>query len=94
MLLAAEVVDGERAHQLGFVQRLGDLDAALAWAGEIAQLAPLTIAGHKLTLERLAPAPGVDPQVAEAFARAWSSDDVAEGRAAFHDRRPPKFTGR
>ena len=41
MLLAAEVVDGERAHALGFVQRLGDLEDALAWAEEIAALAPL-----------------------------------------------------
>jgi enoyl-CoA hydratase len=90
MLLAADVVDGQRAYDLGMVQRLGDLDAAMAWAEEIAALAPLTIAGHKLTLER----PAGDPAVAEAFTRAWSSDDVAEGRAAFHERRPPRFVGR
>ena len=90
MLLAADVVDGETAHRLGMVQRLGDLDAALAWAEEIAQLAPLTIAGHKLTLERGAD----DPLVADAFATAWSSADLVEGRAAFHERRPPKFEGR
>jgi enoyl-CoA hydratase len=90
MLLAAEVVDGESAHRLGLVQRLGDLDVAMAWAAEIAGLAPLTIAGHKLTLER-----GTDdPLVAEAFATAWSSADLVEGRAAFHERRPPRFEGR
>src|SRR5438874_3594069 len=50
MLLAAEVLSGEDAHRLGFVQRLGDLDAALGWATEIAALAPLSIAGHKLAL--------------------------------------------
>jgi enoyl-CoA hydratase len=71
------------------VQRLGDLEVALAWAAEIASLAPLTIAGHKLTLERDA----ADPAVADAFARAWASADVREGRAAFHERRTPKFTG-
>ena len=90
MLLAADVIDGEAAHRLGMVQRLGDLDVALAWAEEIALLAPLTIAGHKLALERAAD----DPLVAEAFARAWSSADLVEGRAAFHERRPPKFEGR
>jgi enoyl-CoA hydratase len=89
MLLAAEVVDGERAFALGMVQRLGDLGDAIAWAGEIARLAPLTIAGHKLTLER----PADDPAIAEAFTRAWTSADVAEGRAAFHERRPPNFAG-
>lgn len=90
MLLAAETLDGERAHALGFVQRIGDLTTALEWASAIAKLAPLTIAGHKLTLER---APD-DPAIAEAFARAWTSEDVREGRAAFVERRPPRFNGR
>lgn len=90
MLLAASTIDGRRAHQLGMVQRIGGLDDALAWAEEIARLAPLTIAGHKITLERDAG----DPQVADAFARAWSSADLHEGRAAFHERRPPSFEGR
>ena len=89
MLLAASTIDGRRAFELGMVQRTGELDDALAWAAEIAALAPLTIAGHKLTLER----GGDDPAVAEAFTRAWSSADVREGRAAFHDRRKPDFTG-
>ena len=103
MLLAAETIDGEGAHRIGFVHRLGALDdarawaadiAALAWAREIASLAPLTIAGHKLALERLAPAPEADPLIAEAFARAWRSQDVREGQRAFHERRPPRFEGR
>lgn len=89
MLLAASTIDGRRAFELGMVQRIGDLDDALAWAGEIAALAPLTIAGHKLTLER----GGDDPAVAEAFTRAWSSADVREGRTAFHERRKPNFNG-
>jgi enoyl-CoA hydratase len=89
MLLAASTVDGRRAYDLGMVQRLGGLDDAVAWAEEIASLAPLTIAGHKLTLERDAN----DPAIADAFARAWSSADVSEGRAAFHERRKPDFTG-
>jgi len=89
MLLAASTIDGRRAFELGMVQRTGELDDALAWAAEIAALAPLTIAGHKLTLER----GGDDPAVADAFARAWSSADVREGRAAFHERRKPDFTG-
>src|SRR5207302_1110266 len=44
MLLAAEVLSGEEAHRLGLVQRIGGLDDALAWAGEIAGLAPISIA--------------------------------------------------
>jgi enoyl-CoA hydratase/carnithine racemase len=94
MLLAAEVVDGETACRLGLVQRLGGLEDALAWADEIAALAPLTVAGHKLALERLNPPPPNDPGVTAAFSRAWTSDDLAEGRAAFLERRNPRFGGR
>jgi enoyl-CoA hydratase len=93
VLLAAEVLDGESAHRLGLVARLGGLDDALAWADEIAALAPLTVAGHKLALEHLTPRAGTSPEVAAAFARAWASADLAEGRAAFAERRPPRFRG-
>ena len=93
MLLAAEEVDGESAHRLGLVQRLGDCDDALAWAARIATLAPLTIAGHKLALNRLEPALD-DPDVTAARARAWASADVQEGMAAFRERRAPRFEGR
>jgi enoyl-CoA hydratase len=34
-----------------------------------------------------------DPAVTAAFDRAWSSEDLAEGRAAFAERRPPTFRG-
>lgn len=93
MLLAAEVLTGEQALGLGLVNRQGTLDDALAWADEIATLAPLTIAGHKLMLNRLEAAPGADAEVAAAFSRAWLSDDLAEGLAAFRDRRRPAFRG-
>lgn len=94
MLLAAEEVDGSRAFDLGLVQRTGGLDEALAWAADIARLAPLTIAGHKLALNRLAPEPDSDPEVEAAVRRAWGSEDVAEGMAAFRERRRPDFQGR
>ena len=94
MLLAAETVDGEAAHRLGLVHRLGDLDAAVAWGHEIAALAPLTISGHKLMLNRLERDLVGDADVAAAFTRAWSSADLSEGMAAFKERRSPTFHGR
>ena len=93
MLLAAAEVDGASASGFGLVQRVGTLADALAWADEIAVLAPLTIAGHKLMLYRCEREVHNDPDVADAFARAWRSADLAEGMAAFRERRPPRFTG-
>jgi len=93
MLLAAEELDGASAAGLGLVQRLGSVADALAWADEIAVLAPLTIAGHKLMLNRCERDAHNDPEVADAFARAWRSADLAEGMAAFRERRAPRFSG-
>jgi enoyl-CoA hydratase len=99
MLLAAEVLGGEEAAALGLVQRVGDLDAALAWADEITALAPLTIAAHKAVLAGLeGPVGGGEgageDEAARAAARAWSSEDLQEGMAAFRERRLPHFHGR
>jgi enoyl-CoA hydratase len=81
MLLAAEVLKGDEAHRLGLVQRLGDL------ADDIAALAPLTVRAHKAALEP-------EPDAAAAIARAWASDDLREGLAAFRERRRPVFHAR
>lgn len=94
VLLAAEVVRGDRALTLGLVNRAGALAEALAWADDIARLAPLTIAGHKLMLNRLEPALAADADVDAAFDRAWTSADFAEGLDAFRTRRTPTFRGR
>ncbi len=93
MLLAASTATAEELHANGFVHRLGALDAALEWAAEIAGLAPLTIAAHKVALEHSAPPPGVDELVAAARERAWASADADEGRRAFLEKRPPRFGG-
>lgn len=87
MLLAAEVVKGDEAHRLGFVQRLGSLADALAWADDIAALAPLTLRAHKALLEGR-------PDAGTALERAWASDDLQEGLAAFRERRRPVFRAR
>lgn len=93
MLLAADTLTGADAVRLGLAQRLGPAVDAVAWAEEIAAKAPLTIAGHKLMLNALDAELPVDPAVTAAFDRAWSSADLAEGKAAFAEKRTPDFRG-
>jgi enoyl-CoA hydratase/carnithine racemase len=45
-------------------------------------------------LNRIVGAVGDDADVAAAFERAWTSRDLAEGMAAFRERRAPRFEGR
>ena len=87
MLLAAEMLKGDEAHRLGLVQRLGGLDDALAWADDVAALAPLTLRAHKALVEGR-------PDAHAAVEAAWASDDLQEGLAAFREHRRPVFHAR
>ena len=60
---------------------------------DVAALAPLTLAGHKLMLNRLERDLGDDHDVDNAYRRAWASSDLQEGQTAFRERRPPVFHG-
>ena len=93
MLVAAEEYDGEAAHRIGLVQRLGDLEAAMGWASDISQLAPLTMAGHKIGLNLLESSAGGAAYDA-AFRRAWTSEDHRDAMAARTEKRAPRFEGR
>jgi enoyl-CoA hydratase len=88
LLLAAEELDREEALMAGLVDRAGTLDDALAWAHEIAELAPLALKHNKLVLN------GADDEAVHAsFQAVWASSDVREAAAARAEKRSPKFTG-
>lgn len=91
MVLTGAVLDSDDAWRLGFAQERGELEAALDLARRAVPLAPLSQSGSKIGLERGAVP---HPAYAEAFARAWASADLAEGRRAFTERRTPVFEGR
>jgi enoyl-CoA hydratase len=88
LMLAAESLDRDQALACGLADRAGTLDDAVAWAQEIATLAPLTLAHNKLVLNG-----GSDDEIARTFAACWASGDVREAAQARVEKRPPVFRG-
>ena len=96
-------VDAGTALAWGLVNRLvpaaGAEAAAQELAGEIAANAPLAVQGMKRILRLLESAHdrGLSAEerveIAGLRRRAFESADLKEGRAAFQERRPPRFTG-
>lgn len=99
MLIGTETFDGTALADSGFVHRLVDDDtdvraAGIAWASEIARLAPLTVAAHKAMLTDAEVPVEPSTEAIEARLAAWRSEDLAAGLAAFADKRRPEFHGR
>ncbi len=91
LMLAAETFDRDTALGMGLADRPGTLDDAVAWAHEIAEFAPLTLAHNKLILNGSS---DDDAAIEASFDAVWASADVREGAAARAEKRTPKFEGR
>jgi enoyl-CoA hydratase len=100
LFFTARRVNADEARALGLVSRVAapeQLDALLAeYTGALAENAPLTIRAAKaITAEILKPSPEVDHERCAALIRGcFESEDYAEGRRAFMDKRRPVFRGR
>lgn len=96
ILFSAERFGADHALRTGFVDRVCDdpLAEATDFAAALSQNAPLTQAGAKFILNGLALGGFDAAQADRLIDGAAASDDYREGRAAFAEKRAPRFTGR
>lgn len=94
MLIGVETLDATRAHTVGLVDRLGEIDDALAWAEELAALAPMTLAFYKRVTNAICELDVDDEEFRAAMVRCFDSEDSKEAKRARAERRAPSFQGR
>lgn len=100
LLVTSRYVDRDEARRIGLVTRnVSDTRAeALAFASEIAALAPITVQAHKRAVNLVNDAATLDESAADEIRdlelTAFQSDDLQEGLAAFAEKRTPRFRGR
>jgi enoyl-CoA hydratase/carnithine racemase len=100
MLLTGRAIDAQTAERWGIVNKVVPMaelmDAALAYAEEIAANAPLAVQATKeLALRAREMDLNTGLRLEQAINRVLqSSEDAQEGIAAFGAKRPPEFTGR
>ena len=100
LFYTARRIDAAEALRLGLVSRVSAPDALptllAEYTGSIGENAPLTILAAKTIIgEILKPSPDLNAALCtELILRCFQSEDYAEGRRAFMDKRKPTFKGR
>ena len=100
MILSGELIDAEHALRIGLVNRVWPqaelLERTLDYAQMLATRAPLSHRFAKQTIRRNVGQPFAEALKAEirSFHDLGASADLAEGTAAFRERRPARFQGR
>jgi enoyl-CoA hydratase/carnithine racemase len=99
LFFTARRLDAKEAYERGFVAQLlprqGFDEAVATLAATIAANAPLTLRSAKAAIRAAVRAPGApsSEECAALAAACFDSADYVEGRAAFLEKREPKFTG-
>jgi enoyl-CoA hydratase/carnithine racemase len=100
MLITGSMIDAQEAHRIGLVQEVTSEEALEETVMGIAQAAaanaPIAVQLIK-HLVRMAESTTIDVGLAyenDLFAYCFTTEDAAEGTAAFKEKRPPNFKGR
>ena len=98
LFLTAERIDAAEMKSVGFLTHLVAAEmlapTADALTTTLSGMAPLAMLGMKKHLNRIARNALDAQELQQDIARAAASQDLAEGRTAWAEKRPPRFTGR
>ena len=100
LLLLGEPIDARRAYEVGYVNKVVAaaelMPTAMAYAARIAATAPLpSRALKRFVAETLPKSPSEIAGIARAdIDTIFASEDWVEGRAAFAQKRPPRYRGK
>ncbi|MBC7813941.1 MAG: enoyl-CoA hydratase/isomerase family protein [Burkholderiales bacterium] len=100
MLITGDLIDAQEAYRTGLVQEVTPDDQLEAKVMQIAEAAaknaPIAVQAIK-HLVRMSESTAVDVGLAwenDLFAYCFTTEDAAEGQAAFKEKRPPEFKGK
>jgi len=97
LFLTAEKIDASEMKAIGFLTHLVAADALLTNADQLSQtlagMAPLALLGMKKNLNRIARGALDAEDLRRDIERTVASHDLQEGRAAWAEKRAPRFSG-
>lgn len=98
LFLTARRIDAREMFRIGYLTSLceaGHLDATVdELIKDLSGMAPLSVAGMKRAINEIARNELDRDAFAERAQACFQSDDIKEGLSAFHEKRPPRFSGR